>query len=79
MTFTLSVPATVSVAVDRRRGQLPWLDATWVDTGTQLTDTEGGNSRTFEVYQKAFPAGQVALGPDADIANSASMYTVIVS
>jgi hypothetical protein len=79
VTFTLSTAATVSVAVDRRRGQLPWLDATWTDTGTQLTDTEGGNSRTFEVFQKAFPAGLVALGPDADIANSASMYTVIVS
>jgi hypothetical protein len=79
VTFTLSTSATVSVAVDRRRGQLAWLDATWTDTGTQLTDTEGSNSRTFEVFQKAFPAGAVALGPDGDVANSASMYTVIVS
>ena len=79
VTFSLSTAATVSVAVDRRRGQLPWLDATWTDTGTQLNDTEGSNTRTFEVFQKVFPAGQVALGPDADVANSASMYTVIVS
>jgi hypothetical protein len=56
------VPATVSVAVDTRVGRRPWLDSSWVDTGLQLTDTEGSSSRTFEVYQKEFPAGQVSLG-----------------
>ena len=79
VTFSLNVPATVSVAVDTRVGRRPWLDSSWVDTGLQLTDTEGSSSRTFEVYQKEFPAGQVSLGPDADTANSGSMYTIIVS
>ena len=79
VTFSLNVPATVSVAVDTRVGRRPWLDSSWVDTGLQLTDTEGSSSRTFEVYQKEFPAGQVSLGPDADTANSGSMYTIIIS
>jgi hypothetical protein len=79
VTFSLNVPATVSVAMDTRVGRQPWLDSSWVDTGLQLTDTEGSSSRTFEVYQKEFPAGQVSLGPDADTANSGSMYTIMIS
>lgn len=78
-TFTINRPATVSVAVDTRLGRRPWMDASWADSGLQLTDTEGSSHRTFEIFQKQFPAGQVALGPDADTANSASMYVVIVS
>jgi hypothetical protein len=78
VTFTINESATVAVAVDTRLGRRTWMDASWVDTGTQLTDTEGSNTRRFEVYQKAFPAGRVALGPNADTANSASMYTIIV-
>jgi hypothetical protein len=58
VTFSLSVTATLSVAVDTRVGRRPWLDSSWADTGLQLTDTEGSSSRTFEVYQKEFPAGQ---------------------
>ena len=50
------------------------MDATWVDTGTHLTNGES-TPRTFEVFQKTFPAGQVALGPNA---GTASMYTVVV-
>jgi hypothetical protein len=78
-TFTINKPATVSVAVDTRIGRRPWLDESWTDSGLQLTDTEGSSQRTFEIYQKPFPAGQVSLGPEADTANSASMYVVIVS
>jgi len=29
------------------------MDSSWVDTGLQLTDTEGCSSRTFEVYQNS--------------------------
>ncbi len=79
VTFTLAGPATVSVAVDSRIGRRPWMDASWVDTGAQLTDTEGGNSRTFEVFARSFPAGPVALGPNADPANGSSMYTVAIT
>jgi hypothetical protein len=53
------------------------MDSSWVDTGTQLANSESG-SRRFEVFTKAFPAGQVALGPNADTANGSSMYTVAV-
>lgn len=78
-TFTINKPATVSVAVDTRIGRRPWMDASWTDSGLQLTDTEGSSHRTFEIYQKPFPAGQVSLGPEADTANNGSMYVVIVS
>jgi polygalacturonase len=75
--FTISASATVMVAVDTRLGRRPWMDATWVSTDVQLTNSESG-TRTFQVFAKTFPAGQVSLGPNADPANSSSMYTVIV-
>jgi len=78
VTFTINVDATVVVGVDTRIGRLPWLDPSWVDTHTQLTDLEGTTFRYFEVYRKAFPAGTVALGPDADTAGAANMYTIAV-
>jgi glycosyl hydrolase family 28 len=78
VTFTVSRQATVSVAVDSRRGRLPWMDAGWTATGTSLTNNESP-SRTFDVYTKQFPAGQVALGPQAEPAKASSMYTVAVS
>lgn len=37
------------------------------------------SSNDDEIFQKQFPAGQVALGPDADTASSASTYVVTVS
>jgi len=77
-TFTLNVAATVAVGVDTRIARLPWLDASWTDTGTQLVFLDGTTFRYFEVYEKAFPAGTVALGPDGDAAGVASMYTVAV-
>jgi len=78
VTFSVNVDVTVAVAVDTRVGRLPWMDPSWVDTGTQLTDLEGTFFRYFEVYEKAFPAGTVALGPDGDTAGTANMYTVAV-
>ena len=53
----------------------PWMDSTWTDTGTHLTNNEG-TPRSFEVYQKTFPAGTVSLGPNGD--TGSSMYVVIV-
>jgi polygalacturonase len=77
VTFTINTPATVAVAVDTRMGRLPWMDSGWTDSGTRITDNEG-TPRTFEVFTKAFPAGTVTLGPQADETNSTSMYTVAV-
>jgi len=73
-TFTVNRDATVSVAVDTRAGRPSWL-AGWTDTGQSLVNSEG-TARTFHVYERAFPAGQVALGPNGD--SSSSMYSVIV-
>jgi hypothetical protein len=79
VTFTLSRDATVYIGVDTRVGKRPFMDASWVDAGTQVIDAEGSNIRHFEVYQKSLPAGPVALGPDADTANSGDMYIVMAS
>ena len=76
-TFSINTPATVAVAVDTRLARLPWLDSSWTDSGLQITDNEG-TPRTFEVYTKTFPAGTVTLGPQADLTNSSSMYTIAV-
>ncbi|MFD1046897.1 hypothetical protein ACFQ1S_15780, partial [Kibdelosporangium lantanae] len=73
-TFTVNRAATVSVAVDTRIGRPSWL-ADWTDTGQSLVNSEG-TARTFHVYSKPVPAGQVALGPNGS--SSSSMYTVIV-
>ena len=78
VSFSISQAATVYVAVDTRLGARSWMDATWADTGTHVTDDESGSTRTFEVYGKSFPAGTVSLGPDADTANTASMYLILV-
>jgi hypothetical protein len=75
VTFTVSQSATVFVGVDTRSGKRPWMDSTWVDTGTQLTTNESGTTRTYEVFQKGFAAGQVALGPNGANTN---MYTIAV-
>ncbi|NUP48736.1 MAG: right-handed parallel beta-helix repeat-containing protein [Catenulispora sp.] len=64
VSFTISRAATVYLAIDTRTGKRPWMDASWSDTGTALTDDENGTARTFEVYGKAFAAGTVALGPN---------------
>jgi polygalacturonase len=73
--FTISAQATIGVAVDTRTGRRPWMDASWVDTGTALVNAEGGSARRFQVFEKVFPAGAVALGPNA---SGNSMYTVTI-
>lgn len=75
--FTVNRTATVSVAVDTRRGRLPWMDAGWADTGTRITNDESP-SRSFAVFSRSFPAGQVQLGPHAEPGKGSSMYTVAV-
>jgi hypothetical protein len=78
VTITLSRDATADIGIDSRAGKRPFMDASWVDTGTQVTDAKGGNTRHFEVSQKSFPARATALGPDADAAHSGSMDIVMV-
>jgi polygalacturonase len=80
VTFTLLQQADVYVTLDTRLGNPPmrsWMDTTWSNTGLNLLDDEQGVQRSFILYEKTFPAGQVTLGPDAGI-NQSSMYTVIV-
>jgi hypothetical protein len=78
VTFTINVEATVAVGVDIRVGRRPWVDSSWVDTGLQLVDLDGTTYRYFEVYEKAFSAGTVTLGPEADTAGLGAMYPVAV-
>ena len=73
--FTISTSATVAVAVDSRIGRRSWMDSSWTDTGTSIRNNEG-TPRTFEVFTKTFPAGQVSLGPNGS--TTSSMYMIVV-
>jgi polygalacturonase len=74
--FTVSRSVTVSLAIDTRIGKRSWMDASWVDSGTSLRNNEG-TARTFEVFTKTFPAGQVSLGPNGS--SGSSNYVIVVS
>jgi hypothetical protein len=78
VSFSVNADATVAVAVDTRVGRRPWMDPSWVDSGVQLVDLDGTTYRYFEVYEKAFPAGTVVLGPEGDAARAGAMYAVAV-
>jgi predicted alpha-1,6-mannanase (GH76 family)/lysophospholipase L1-like esterase len=77
VTFALSASADVYVAFDNRSARPAWADASWTDTGLDLTQAESATvSRGFSLFKKHFNAGNVALGPWNN--GGASMYTVIV-
>jgi hypothetical protein len=75
VTFSLSAAADVFVAANDIGPKPAWLDATWVDTATNINTQEAGTARTYSVYRKRFVAGSVSLGPWG---SGSSMYTVIV-
>jgi outer membrane protein assembly factor BamB/cell division septation protein DedD len=77
ITFTIDQQATVYVAFDTRLAQPTWMDATWTNSGLTLTNNEAAGSNTFVIYQKTFPAGSVALGPNDNGSAVGNMYTVI--
>jgi polygalacturonase len=74
--FTVNRSVTVSVAVDNRIGRRSWMDSGWVDSGTSLKNNES-TPRTFEVFTKTFPAGQISLGPNDN--SGSSMYMIVVT
>ena len=77
VTFTLSAAADVYVGLDSRSPRPAWVDSTWTDTGTPLTQVENATTtRSFSLYRKRFNAGTVSLGPWNN--TTGSMYTVIV-
>jgi hypothetical protein len=74
VTFTINQQATVLVGMDKRVSRPSWLDASWTDTGT----TESGTGPvTYELFERTFAAGPVALGPMGP--STDSMYTIAVS
>jgi polygalacturonase len=74
--FDVNRQATVSVAIDTRVGRPSWAGPDWTDTGASLVNSEG-TARTFRIFAKTFPAGQVSVGPNAD--SGSSMYTIAVN
>jgi hypothetical protein len=76
VTFTINQQANVYVGEDTRLPKPSWMDGTWVDSGTRLVNSESP-ATTFELFEKAFPAGTVSLGPNGGVSLS-GMYTVIV-
>jgi len=76
-TFALSAAADVYIAFDNRSPLPSWVDATWADTGTDLTMAESATvARSFSLFKKRFTAGTVTLGPWNN--SGTSLYTVIV-
>lgn len=75
--FTLSAAADVYVTIDNRSAVPSWIDATWTDTGADVTVRESSTvTRTASIFRKRFAAGSVSLGPWNNA--SVSMYTVMV-
>jgi hypothetical protein len=74
--FTTDRDSEIHLGIDRRIGRRPWMDGTWIDTGLTVTNDES-TPRTFQLFKKFFPAGAVAVGPNAD-GNSSSMYILVV-
>ncbi len=77
LTFNISVAADVYVALDDRVAKPAWVDATWVDSSTDLIMRESSTvTRNFSLHKKRFAAGQVSLGAWNNA--SSSMYTIVV-
>jgi YVTN family beta-propeller protein len=73
--FDISKAADVYVGLDDRVTPPAWMSG-WTNSGLKLTNSESP-SKTFLLFRKNFPAGNVSLGP---LNNSAvSMYSVIVN
>jgi len=71
ISFVIDQPATVLVAYDRRGGSIPaWLQS-WTATGSDWVNSDS----TFNVYEKPFPAGTVALAGNEF---GSSMYVVAI-
>ncbi len=77
-TFSVSAAADVYLALDNRAARPTWVDASWADTGSDLTQAESTTvSRGFSLYRKRVAAGAtLTLGPSGG--GATSMYTVIV-
>ncbi|HEX3140758.1 MAG TPA: NPCBM/NEW2 domain-containing protein, partial [Rhizobacter sp.] len=77
VSFSISAAADVYVALDNRSPLPSWVDSSWTDSGSDLTQAESSTvSRGFSLWRKRFNAGTVSLGPWSDAGTS--MYTVIV-
>ncbi len=77
VTFGLSAAADVYVALDNRSPLPGWVDSSWTDSGSDLTQVENATTtRSFSLFRKRFNAGTVTLGPWNN--GGTSMYTVIV-
>lgn len=75
LTFSINVPATVSVLLDKRTTSLPaWLNGFAKTTQTVRTTDA---ATIMEVYQKDYPAGTVVLGGPGRQGNG-SHYAVAV-
>jgi hypothetical protein len=75
--FTVSQAAIVYVAHDDRLSRPVWLRTGFTDTGLDIGSTDG--NKRFSVFQRAVPAGVVALGGNVSKPRrGADMYFVLV-
>jgi hypothetical protein len=74
VTCQVTGTTNISVAVDLRLGRPSWIDSSWYDSFSQITDSESPYA-AYEVFAKTFQPGTVALGPNGG--SSGNQYIVI--
>ena len=74
--FDINKDCTVFIAHDPRVTTPAWLQNQFEPTGEVLTVTEG--NVPLNVWQAAFTAGTVVLGPNGGISNSNQMYLIAI-
>lgn len=75
VTFSINRPANIYVGIDTRGSKPSWIDSSWEPTSMKLTNSGESSARTFNLYRKRFPRGNVSLGPNG--ATQYDMYSVI--
>ena len=77
VSFSVKGPVTILVAYDDRFTVLPTWLSSWADTGMTISRTKNSpGQRTYNIFSKDFPAGQVVLGGNES--TDFGMYIVIV-
>ncbi|MEM9056383.1 MAG: Ig-like domain-containing protein, partial [Pseudomonadota bacterium] len=71
LTFTVDRPVTVYLGLDVRAALPTWMQD-WSNTGDQWIT----NDSSFDLYEKSFPAGEIALGSNGCQISACSMYTL---
>lgn len=77
VTFDVSEPAVVYVAMDPKLPKPSWMGTAWSDAGVKLGSTD--NAKDFTLFRRKVAAGRVTLGSNVNVASGYGMYTIAVT